>query len=142
MFRGGFNHSLDDKNRVIIPQKLRYALGENFVVTKGLSKCLWIFTEEKFRELDSLINNQTMLNKDAILLQRFFTAEALDATTDIQGRVAIPSNLREFAGIDKDIMIIGAGNRVEIWSKQRWDELNSAITDEMICESAEHIGLM
>ncbi|MHB1455424.1 MAG: division/cell wall cluster transcriptional repressor MraZ [Armatimonadota bacterium] len=141
MFRGGFNHSLDDKNRVIIPQKLRYELGEDFVITKGLNKCLWVFSTEEFRKLDATISAQPKLDVHALRLQRFLLAEAIDANTDIQGRVAIPSNLREHAEIEKEVMVIGAGNRIEIWSKQRWDEITGAITDEMVCESAKAIGL-
>lgn len=141
MFRGGYNHSLDDKGRIIIPQKFRYVLGEKFVVTKGLGRCLWVFTEDEFRKLDDRIQAQPMLDINAVRLQRFFTGEALDATTDIQGRVALPANLREYAGIDKDVMVVGAGNRIEMWSKQRWDETIESLTDEIISESARDIGL-
>lgn len=141
MFRGSFNHNLDDKNRVILPQKLRYGLGEDFVVTKGLNKCLWVFTEEEFLKLDAAINSLPSMDANAIMLRRYFIAEACDATTDIQGRLAIPANLREHAGIDKETMIIGSGNRIEIWSRQRWYELTGSITDEMICQAATNIGL-
>lgn len=141
MFQGRYSHSLDDKKRIIIPQKLRYVLGEKFIVTKGLEKCLWVFTEDEFRIFDAKITERPMLDKDARLLQRFFIAEALEATTDIQGRVAIPANLREYASIDKEIEIVGAGNRIEIWDKQRWDDLSKEITDDRVCESAKNVGL-
>ncbi|MHB1000961.1 MAG: division/cell wall cluster transcriptional repressor MraZ [Armatimonadota bacterium] len=141
MFRGGFIHSLDEKNRIIIPQKFRMLLGEKFVITKGLDKCLWVFGEEEYRNLDEHLKAQPMLDQNAVRLQRFFTAEAVDATTDFQGRVALPSNLRDYSGIDKETMIVGAGNRIEIWSKTRWDDITNALTDDIISEAAKMIGL-
>lgn len=141
MFRGGYNHTIDDKGRIIIPQKFRYVLGDKFVVTKGMGRCLWILTEEEFRKLDEKIQERPMLDLSAVRLQRFFTGEALDASTDVQGRIALPQNLREYAGIEKDVMVVGAGNRIEMWSKQRWDETVESLTDEVISESAKEIGL-
>ncbi|MDI6826946.1 MAG: division/cell wall cluster transcriptional repressor MraZ [Armatimonadota bacterium] len=141
MFRGGHAHNLDEKGRVIIPQKFRLLLGEKFVLTKGLNGCLWIFTEEGFRELDERLKAQPLLDHNAVLLQRFFSGEAVDCSTDSQGRVAIPANLREYAGIDKETMIIGAGNKIEIWSKMKWDDFNSALTDELLSTSAKEVGL-
>ncbi|MCL6519228.1 MAG: division/cell wall cluster transcriptional repressor MraZ [Armatimonadota bacterium] len=141
MFRGGYAHNLDEKGRIIIPQKFRLLLGEKFVITKGLNGCLWIFTDEVFRQLDERLKAQPLLDPNAVTLQRFFSGEAVDCSTDAQGRVAIPANLREHAGIEKEAMIIGAGNKIEIWSKQRWDEFNSTLTDEQLSASAREIGL-
>lgn len=141
MFRGGFAHSIDDKGRVIIPQKFRLLLGEKFVVTKGLDRCLWVFTEEEFRKLDERLKAQPMLDSNAVRLQRFFSAEAVDGATDSQGRIALPSNLRDYASIDKESMIVGAGNRIEIWSSTRWTELTEALTDELISASAKEVGI-
>lgn len=140
MFRGGFAHSLDPKGRVIIPQKLRNLLGDDFVITKGLDRCLWVFTNDEFRKLDDRLKAQPMLDPNAVRLQRFFSGEAAEGNTDPQGRVAIPANLREYASIDKDVMIIGAGNRIEIWSKPKWDEVKD-VGDDQIRESARQIGV-
>ena len=141
MFRGGFAHNTDDKGRIIIPQKFRLLLGEKFVITKGLGKCLWIFAEEEFRKLDERLQAQPMLDPDALRLQRFFSADAVDGTTDTQGRVALLASLREYAGIDRETMIVGAGNRIEIWSKDRWYELAASLTDESITQSAKEVGI-
>jgi MraZ protein len=141
MFRGGFAHSIDEKGRLIMPQKFRLMLGEKFVITRGLSRCLWVFSEDKFRELDSRLDNQPMLDPNTLALQRFFSAESVDAVTDSQGRVALPTNLREFAGIDKDVMVVGAGNRLEIWNADRWTELTNAMTDDMLTAAARAVGL-
>ncbi|MHB0913013.1 MAG: division/cell wall cluster transcriptional repressor MraZ [Armatimonadota bacterium] len=141
MFRGGYTHSIDDKGRIIIPQKFRLLLGEKFVVTRGLDRCLWVFTEEEFRKLDERLKAQPMLDPNAVRLQRFFSGEAVDGAADSQGRIALPSNLRDYAGIDKESTIVGAGNRIEIWSKARWDEINDALTDDMISASAREVGI-
>lgn len=141
MFRGGFAHNIDDKGRVIIPLKFRLLLGEKFIVTKGLDRCLWVFPEDEFRKLDEHLKAQPMLDAHAVRLQRFFSADAVDGTTDSQGRVALPSNLREFAGIDKEVVIVGAGNRIEIWSDARWQEVSASMTDELISESAREVGI-
>lgn len=141
MFRGGAAHSLDDKGRVIIPQKFRLLLGEKFIITKGLDKCLWVFTDEEYRRLAERLKAQPMLDQSTLLLQRFFSASAVDSTADGQGRVAIPPNLREYAAIDKEVMIVGAETRLEIWNKQRWDELEAAMTDDQIRESAREVGI-
>lgn len=141
MFRGGFAHSIDDKGRIIIPQKFRLLLGEKFVVTKGLDRCLWVFTEEEFRELDERLKSQPMLDANVVRLIRFFSAEAYDGSADSQGRIAIPTNLREYAGIEKEAMVVGAGNRIEIWSSARWAEFNEALTDELVSFAAKEIGI-
>lgn len=141
MFRGGFTHSLDDKGRVIVPLKFRSLLGEKFVITKGVDRCLWVFTEDEFRKLDEHLKAQPMLNASAVRLQRFFSAEAVESTADTQGRAAIPQNLRDYAYIDKEVTIVGTGNRIEIWSKSRWDDLANMVTDEMIGEAAREIGI-
>ena len=141
MFRGRFSHSIDDKGRTIIPVKFRLLLGERFVITKGLDKCLWVFTEEGFGRLDERLTAQPMLDPNAVCLQRFFSAEAVDATTDSQGRVALPSNLREYAAIDKEVVSVGAGNRIEIWSKSKWDEITDSMSDELVRAAATEVGI-
>lgn len=141
MFRGGFAHNFDDKGRIIIPLKFRSLLGEKFVITKGLDRCLWVFTEEGFRDMELRTKSRTMLDVDAVRLQRFFSGEAVDASVDSQGRVAIPANLREYAGIERETMIVGAGERLEIWCKARWDSLTDELTDEVIHASARQMGI-
>lgn len=141
MFRGAFTHNLDDKSRVIIPQKFRLLLGEKFVITKGLDRCLWVFPDEEFRELDQRLKSMPMFDQDAVRLLRFFSADAIDASADAQGRVAIPHHLREFAGIEREVTIVGTGNRIEIWSKQRWNEFTYSMNEELIRESAKALGI-
>jgi MraZ protein len=141
MFRGGFAHNIDEKGRVIIPLKFRLLLGEKFVITKGLDHCLWVFTDEEFRTLDEQLKAQPMLDPNAVRLQRFFSGEAVDAAIDSQGRVALPSNLRVYSRIEKEVMIVCAGNRIEIWCKSGWDALTGSLNDDLIRASAKEIGL-
>ncbi len=136
MFTGEYNHSIDAKGRVIVPSKFREQLGEEFVVTKGLDGCLFVYPksewegiEEKFRALPS--NAQTRR------FMRFFFAGAATCEVDKQGRILIPTNLREHADLQKDIVSAGVLNRVEIWNRDRWVE--SSNFDDMN-EVAEHMA--
>jgi len=121
MFKGEYQHSIDTKGRIIVPSKYREGLGEKFVITKGLDHCLcaypmseWEVFEEKLRQLPS----------KAVKIVRFFTSGACDCELDSQGRIMIPSNLREYAGLEKEIVSIGVVNKIEIWNKERWTEYN------------------
>ena len=132
LFRGGFGHAVDEKGRVTIPQKFRALLGEKFIVTKGLDGCLFVLTEEQFRIDFEDKFQEHPLDPRQRRLQRFFSAEALDATTDSQGRVALPASLREHAGIapQSEVMVVGLTNRVEIWNKERWVSFNESFSEE------------
>ncbi len=141
MFRGAHYHSVDDKGRVIIPLRFRTELGNQFVITKGLDRCLFVYREDDFSEMEKKLQSQPALDRHAIRLQRWFSAEALETSVDNQGRVAIPSNLREFAGIDEETAIVGAGSRIEIWSRAGWDAFNASLTDDDISQSALEVGL-
>lgn len=140
-FRGAYAHSVDDKGRLIIPQKFRLLLGERFVITKGFNRCLWVFPDEEFRELDKRLNSRPILDPDAVRLQRFFSAGAFDGMADSQGRVALPAELRSYAGIERETVIVGAGMRIEIWSKVSWDEMNESLSDDDIASSAKAMGI-
>lgn len=141
MFRGNAAHSLDDKGRVIIPQKFRLLLGEKFIITIGVDRCLWVFTEEEFRQLEKRLEDQPMLSRNALVLQRRFCGEAIEVSTDTQGRVALPANLREFAGIDREVAIVGANTRLEIWDRKSWEQMMSGLTDEQLREAAREVGI-
>lgn len=137
MFMGEYNHSIDTKGRVIIPAKFREQLGEHFVVTKGLDGCLWVFAEEEWEEFSGKLRELPVANKDARKFARFFLAGAAEAETDKLGRILIPQILREYAKLEKDVALVGTGNRVEIWDKTAWDD-NSTFDD--MEEIAEHMG--
>jgi MraZ protein len=141
LFRGAHYHSVDDKGRVIIPLRFRSELGTTFVITKGLGGCLFVYREADFRAMEDKFGAQPALDKHTIRLQRWFSAEALETQVDNQGRVAIPANLRDFAKIEEDVAIMGAGHRIEVWSKSVWDAVSGSVSDDDIMESAAEIGL-
>ncbi len=138
MLIGEYEHSLDPKGRVIFPVKLRESLGEEFVVTKGLQNCLFVYGKEEWEVLTQKINALPM--SKAGNLQRFLFSSAALVGTDKQGRILIPANLREYAGLERDIVIIGASIRAEIWNKERWQEACSQLTSDMIGQAMDELG--
>jgi MraZ protein len=121
MFLGTHNPRLDDKGRVILPAKFREALAEGVVITKGQERCLYVFPEAEFARLADALQAAPMSSKTARAYNRVFFASAHDEVPDRQGRVTIPPRLREYAGLDRDLVVIGASNRVEIWNAETWD---------------------
>ncbi len=141
MFMGEYNHSIDAKGRVIVPAKFRESLGEEFVVTQGLDGCLFVFPNEEWNVFEEKLKTLPMANKDARKFVRFFLAGAAQLEVDKQGRILLPSVLREFAGLEKDVALVGVGSRVEIWDKQRWNESTTFDDMDEIAEHMSELGL-
>ncbi|HOB20128.1 MAG TPA: division/cell wall cluster transcriptional repressor MraZ [Candidatus Atribacteria bacterium] len=143
MFIGQYQHSIDPKGRVILPAKFREELGERFVVTKGLDHCLFVYPNDEWRNLEQKLRSLPLTNKDARAFIRFFFAGAAECELDKQGRILLPSNLREYALLDKDLVIIGVSTRVEIWSKEAWEAYNSAseLDHDSIVEKMAELGI-
>ncbi len=142
MFMGEYNHTIDTKSRLIIPSKFREILGDEFVVTKGLDGCLFVFDntewtafEEKLQKLPSLTN------PDVRKFVRFFMAGATAVEVDKQGRILIPTSLKDFAALEKDVVLIGVGSRMEIWSKERYEGTVSYDDMEEIAMHMSELGL-
>lgn len=128
MLKGEYSHNIDAKGRLIIPAKFRDDLGENFVITKGMEHCLYIYPENEWNNFEEKLNAlPTTTDKTARSLAHFFQGSATDGDLDKQGRTLIPSTLREFANLDKEVVFIGMGKRAEIWDKARWDEKNAEV---------------
>jgi MraZ protein len=136
MFMSEYNHSIDAKGRVIVPVKFREALGDEFVVTQGLDGCLFVFPDSEWKAFEEKLKSLPMANKDARKFVRFFLAGAALVEIDKQGRILIPPVLREFAALEKDVVVVGVGSRVEIWDKARW---NDSTTFEDMDEIANHM---
>ena len=130
MLIGEYQHSLDAKGRVNFPAKLRDGLGESFIITKGMDGCLAVYPKDEWRAVVDKFRGLT--SKEGRKLQRYFFSGAAELEPDKQGRVLIPGVLREFAGLDKDVMIIGASVRAEIWDKQKWDESQNLTDDDVV----------
>ena len=121
MFMGEYNHAIDAKGRLIIPAKFREVLGDEFVVTKGMDGCLFVFDNSEWQVFAEKLRSLPMIDKEVRQFTRFFLAGAASVEVDKQGRILLPSVLRDFAGITKDTVLIGVGSRIEIWSKDRWE---------------------
>ena len=141
MFMGEYNHTVDAKGRLIVPSKFREQLGDEFVVTKGLDGCLFVYENTEWKILEEKLKNLPLTNANARKITRFFLAGATLCEVDKQGRILLPAVLREFAKIEKDAVMVGVGNRIEIWSKESWSSAN--VYDDMddIAESMEGLGI-
>jgi len=126
MFYGEFEHALDRKDRIIIPSKFRDALKEHYVerffITRGLDKCLFMFAEDEWRLQEQKFKAMSFTKSEFRRFNRIYFSGASDLTPDKQGRILIPTYLKEYAGIKKDVFIIGVSNRIEIWGRESWKE--------------------
>ena len=141
MLIGEYEHSLDVKGRLIMPSKFREDIGEKFIITKGLDGCLFVFSTEEWTKFEEKLSTLPISNKDARAFTRFFFAGAIDCELDKQGRFLISSNLREFAKFIKDVVIVGMNSRIEIWSKEKWQECEDNISADDIAEKMEMLGI-
>lgn len=122
MFFGEYQHTMDPKGRVILPSKFREELGDSFIITKGLDECLFVYSKSEWERIEQKLRELPLNRKDARAFMRFFFSGASQCEVDKQGRVLIPQNLREYASLKKDLMIIGVSTRVEIWSLEKWQK--------------------
>ncbi|MGK0604311.1 division/cell wall cluster transcriptional repressor MraZ [Enterococcus gilvus] len=122
MFMGEFQHNIDAKGRLIVPSKLREQLGEKFVVTRGMDGCLFGYPLDEWSQLETKLNDMPLSKKDARAFVRFFYSAATECEIDKQGRINIPASLRSHASIEKECVIIGVANRIEIWDQTRWND--------------------
>lgn len=137
---GTYEHSIDTKGRVIIPAKFREQLGDSFVVTLGLDGCLFVYPENEWQDFVKELR-ELPGSKEARKLQRYFMAGAAPCDVDKQGRVLIPASLREKAGLEKDIVFVGVMSKIEIWSKELWDENDDFENVDEIAEHMSELGL-
>ncbi len=142
MFMGEYNHTIDAKGRLIVPAKFREALGDEFVVTKGLDGCLFVYSNSEWNAFEEKLRTLPLTNKNARQFTRFFLAGAAACEVDKQGRILLPQVLREFAKLEKDVVLVGVASRIEIWSKEVWEEsVNTYDTDmDEVAENMEDLG--
>lgn len=139
MLLGEYEHSLDPKGRLAMPAKLREGLGEHFIITKGLDGCLFVYDMEEWHKLEQKLSSLPMSRKTARDFARFFFSGACEGECDKQGRFMLPANLRKYAALEKDAIVVGVGNRVEIWSAAKWAEYNEASAED-VNELAEQLA--
>jgi len=143
MFLGEYQHALDAKGRIIIPARFREQLGESFVATRGLDNCIFVYPLDEWRTIEEKMRSLPFTRADVRSFMRIFLSGASELELDKQGRTVLPANLRDYAHINKDIIIIGVGTRVEIWSAENWQAytMNSASSYEQIAESLVDLGI-
>ncbi|OIP70531.1 MAG: cell division/cell wall cluster transcriptional repressor MraZ [Candidatus Infernicultor aquiphilus] len=129
MFLGQYEHTIDEKGRLIVPAKYREPLGDNFIITYGLDVCLFVYSLEEWKTLAEKLKSLPLGQRDARAFKRILFSRATNCTIDSQGRVIIMKYLREYARIDKEVMIIGVSDRIEIWSKDIWQKYFDKIED-------------
>jgi len=143
MLIGEYEHSLDVKGRLIMPAKLREDIGEKFIITKGLDGCLFGFSLNEWTNFEEKLKSLPLTNKNARDFVRFFLSGAVNVEIDKQGRFLVASNLREYASMEKEVVIIGVGTRIEFWSKDKWEKYNSSdnISADNIAENMTMLGI-
>lgn len=141
MFMSKYNHTIDPKGRLSIPSKYREILGDEFVVSKGMDGCLFVYANETWKEFEAKLAALPLVNRQARQLARFFLSGAQYVTVDKQGRILVPQDLRDFAGLEKDVVLSGMGSRIEVWSLEKWNEVNSQVDIDEISEGIGDMGL-
>ena len=134
MFMGEFDHTTDPKGRLIVPSKFREGLGDTFVITKGLDGCLLAYDKQEWQIVTEGLHNLSLVDKAGRQFTRFFFAGAAEIEMDKQGRILVPTDLRDYAGLEKDVVLIGMADKIEIWSKERWEDVSA---DQDVADTLE-----
>ena len=138
MLIGEYSHTVDTKGRINFPSKLRDDLGDSFIVTRGLDNCLYVYSMEEWLELEKSIKQLPRAKRRD--LEHFFFAGASEVQPDKQGRMGIVPKLREYAGIDENVVVVGASDHVEIWDSAAWESVSSSISAEAIADTMDELG--
>ncbi len=138
MFMGEFHHNLDDKSRLVIPNTLRTNLGNNFIITMGLEKCLYIYPNNEFDKLKDKLTNLPFYKNNSRVITRFVFSRATCESLDSQGRIVIPKSLQNYANLEKECIILGVNERIEIWQKDLYESYLEENLDK-ISEIAEDL---
>ena len=132
LLMGEYHHQIDEKSRIRIPAKLKDALGESPVILKGTDGCLFVYSQEAMNNMFATkFANNDFTQADKTKALRLLTSSTVVTEEDKQGRILIPSVLREFAGLEKDVVLVGVSRRIEIWNKEKWSEITAQYDDNM-----------
>lgn len=140
-FMGKYNHTIDPKGRLSIPSKFREQLGDEFVLSRGMDDCLFLYPIEEWEKFADKISDLDLLVEENRDFARYFLSEAQYVTVDKQGRILMPSDLREEAGLDKDVVISGMGKRIEIWSLDSWNKNREKVNIGQTAKSMTGMGI-
>jgi len=140
---GEYLHSIDVKGRIILPADFREELGTTFIITKGLDRCLFVYHQSEWKILSEKLKQLPLSKPEARAFVRFFFSGARQLECDKQSRFLVPGNLRDYAMLEKDVVLIGVSNRIEVWNKVQWetynDEINPMVTT--IAETLTDLGI-
>lgn len=135
---GEYQHNIDVKGRMIVPAKFREGLGESFVLTRGLDKCLFAYPMGEWKILEEKLKKLPLTKRDARSFTRFFFSGAVECEVDKQGRINIPQTLRNYSKLEKECVVIGVSSRIEVWSKEIWEDYFTE-SEESFAEIAENL---
>lgn len=138
MLQGTFQHNMDDKYRVFIPSKMRDQLGDRFIAAKGVEHCVSLYSLEEWKSFLKKFDDYPMAETRNMKI--YFLGGSEEVKPDSQGRVVVKQMLRDHAGLNRELMIIGLDDHAEIWDKQRWDERFGNITCESVMETMVRLG--
>lgn len=143
MLLGEYRHNVDTKGRVSVPSKFRGDLGQSFVITKGLDNCLFMYSKQEWETFENKLKELPLTNNEARSFMRFFFAGAAECEVDKQGRINIPQVLRDYAGIKKDVVIVGVATRAEIWDSVNWDNYtkSDSLNVSQIASQMSNLGI-
>lgn len=139
MLLGEYEHSIDTKGRIAMPAKLREGLGGKFIITKGLDGCLFVYAMDEWQRVEQKLASLPMSRKTARDFTRFLFGGACEGECDKQGRVLLPANLRRYAGLEREAVIVGVGSRAEIWDAAKWQQYNEESAED-VNELAEQLA--
>jgi MraZ protein len=135
MFLGEFRHTLDDKSRMTLPARFRAQLSQGVVMTAGIEHYALVYPQDEFERLAERVTALPLTGRDAATLRRLLFVNASNAIPDKQGRVLLPESLREHAGISSEVVIVGVGKFIEVWSPEAWEQARAEIQDHAAQES-------
>jgi MraZ protein len=146
MLRGRYEHTIDSKGRISIPSKFREILNKKYddrLVITNFDNCLVAFPYEEWSVLEEKVNSLSLVKKEVKTFLRFFYSSAMDCMIDKQGRLLIPQTLRDYANLQKDVVLVGEGKKIEIWAKERWNEVARKAQEdfEQITDTLANLGL-
>jgi MraZ protein len=143
MFLGQHEHSLDDKNRITLPARFRGPLEHGVVITRGLDRCLWVYTLDEWDKVADKIDGPAWTQRGSRAFSRLMFSGAVDVTPDRQGRIRIPDYLLKYAGITSDVVIVGLRSKIEIWARDQWVEIEAILEEdpEGIAEQFDSLGI-
>ena len=141
MFTGEYNHTIDKKGRLIIPNKFRASLGENFVMTNSLDGCIAIYDRESWDKFSEKINNLPYTDQNARVFKRFFIGSKIDLSPDKLGRVLVSQPLRVAASLKQDVTFIGVGDHIEVWDTETYKKKNTFTDSDEIARRMEGLGI-